>query len=85
MFAPVAQAEAERVLKNDGIMIIGAAGERHLYQLKKAIYDTVHLNDERADLPHNAELLDKRKVSYICQGVNRIFLFFVFFYILWTF
>ena len=78
MFAPVAQSEAERVLKDGGIMIIGAAGERHLYQLKKAIYDTVHLNDERADLPQDTELLDKRKVSYIChidnaEDIRRLF------------
>lgn len=78
MFAPVAQHEAERVLKDDGIMIIGAAGERHLYQLKESIYDSVHLNDERADLPHNAELLDKRNVSYIChidnaEDIRRLF------------
>ena len=78
MFAPVAQSEAERVLKNDGIMIIGAAGDRHLYQLKESIYDTVHLNDERADLPQGAELLDKRNVSYIChidnaEDIRRLF------------
>ncbi len=78
MFAPVAKTEAERVLKDGGIMIIGAAGERHLYQLKESIYDSVHLNDERADLPHNAELLDKRNVSYIChidnaEDIRRLF------------
>ncbi len=70
MFAPVAQAEAERVLKPGGIMIIGAAGERHLYRLKESIYDTVHLNDERADLPQGATLLDKRSVSYMCHIDN---------------
>lgn len=78
MFAPVAQPEAERVLKPCGIMIIGAAGERHLYQLKEAIYDTVHLNDERADLPQGAKLLDKRTVTYMshidnAEDIRRLF------------
>lgn len=64
MFAPVAEAEIARVLKPGGVLIIGAAGSRHLYQLKDAIYDTVRLNDERADLPQNMKLLSKTNVCY---------------------
>lgn len=64
MFAPVAEDEVERVLKNGGYLIIGAAGERHLYDLKEAIYDKVHLNDERADLPQRMKFIDKINVSY---------------------
>jgi 23S rRNA (guanine745-N1)-methyltransferase len=64
MFAPVAEDEALRVLKDGGYLIIGAAGENHLYDLKKAIYDEVHLNDERADLPRKLRFVDKINVSY---------------------
>ena len=64
MFAPVAEDEILRVLKDDGILIIGAAGERHLYDLKSAIYQEVHLNDERADLPQKMKLIDKKNVTY---------------------
>ena len=64
MFAPIAEEECLRVLKNDGILIIGAAGDRHLYDLKAAIYDEVHINDSRADLPTNMELVEKVNVSY---------------------
>lgn len=64
MFAPVAEDEVLRVLKNGGILIIGAAGQRHLYDLKNAIYSEVHLNDERADLPQRLNLIDKLNVSY---------------------
>ena len=64
MFAPIAEEECLRVLKEDGILIIGAAGDRHLYDLKSAIYDEVHLNEPRADLPKSMSLIDKTNVSY---------------------
>lgn len=64
MFAPVAEDEVLRVLKDGGYLIIGAAGENHLYDLKKAIYDEVHLNDERADLPRKMQFVEKINVSY---------------------
>ncbi len=64
MFAPVAEEEILRVLKDGGYLIVGAAGENHLYDLKKAIYDEVHLNDERADLPQKLNFVDKINVSY---------------------
>ena len=64
MFAPVAEDEVLRVLKDGGYLIIGAAGENHLYDLKKAIYDEVHLNDERADLPRKMQFVEKNNVSY---------------------
>lgn len=64
MFAPIAENEIYRILKQDGILIIGAAGVNHLYQLKNAIYDSVVLNTERADLPKNLQLLEKHNLSY---------------------
>ena len=64
MFAPVAEEEITRVLNDNGYLIIGAAGERHLFDLKKAIYTEVRMNDERADLPQNLLLADKINVNY---------------------
>lgn len=64
MFAPVAEIELTRIMKDGGILIIGAAGQRHLYELKEAIYDEVHLNDSREDLPSGMSLIDKTNVSY---------------------
>ena len=60
----IAQDECLRVLKNDGILIIGAAGDRHLYDLKEAIYDEVRINEVRADLPSSMNLLEKSNVKY---------------------
>jgi len=70
MFAPVAENEIYRVLKQDGILIVGAAGVNHLYQLKASIYDSVFLNTERADLPTNLQLLEKTNISYIINIDN---------------
>lgn len=64
MFAPVANDEFLRVLKDNGFLIIGAAGDRHLFDLKEAIYDEVHLNDTRADMPSSMTLIEKTNVTY---------------------
>lgn len=64
MFAPVAEDEVLRILKDGGYLIIGAAGVKHLYDLKEAIYEVVHLNEERADLPRKLSLVDKVNVTY---------------------
>jgi len=70
LFAPIAENEFSRVLKNDGILIIGAAGKRHLYELKEAIYDTAYENEGRRDLPSGFELVSIHKVKYsfVCHG-----------------
>lgn len=65
IFAPCAEAEFSRVLRDGGRLIVVAAGENHLYGLKSAIYDTVHTNEERADLPRQMTLLEKHTVSYV--------------------
>lgn len=78
MFAPVSDDEVHRVTKDGGILIIGAAGKRHLFELKDAIYDEVHLNEEREDLPSGMTLIDKTNVSYKAdinnaEDINRLF------------
>lgn len=70
MFAPISEEETLRILKDDGIFIAGAAGCRHLYDLKDAIYDEVYLNDERADLPKQMTLIDKTTVAYRTEISN---------------
>lgn len=78
MFAPIAEAEAMRVLKNDGVIIIGAAASGHLYELKEAIYDEVRLNEERVDLPSNMAFAEKTNVRYLIdindkEDIKRLF------------
>lgn len=46
LFAPVAGEEFGRVLKEDGTVITVVPGEKHLWELKEAIYDNPYINDE---------------------------------------
>lgn len=47
IFSPVLASEAARVLKPGGALIIAAPGEKHLWELREALYDEVR--------PHQAE------------------------------
>ncbi len=66
IFAPCPEKEFARVLKDGGMLIIAAAGERHLMGLKSAIYDNVYTNEERADMPYEYgfTLIDRATLSY---------------------
>lgn len=44
LFAPYAGEEFHRVLKKDGIMILGIPGENHLIELKNVIYEKPYKN-----------------------------------------
>lgn len=45
MFAPYCKEEYLRVLKSDGIMIMVIPSVNHLWELKKAVYDTPYKNE----------------------------------------
>lgn len=64
IFAPCAEAEYRRVLSDDGVLIVAYAGEDHLMGLKKVMYDSVHKNQERADMPINMELIAQKRVQF---------------------
>lgn len=72
VFAPIAGAEFARVLRPGGLLIVGAAGKRHLWELKQAVYDEVYINEGRRDLPEGFELLESSEVSYsfVSEGEN---------------
>ncbi len=74
VFAPCAEQEYARVLKDDGALIVVGAGEKHLLGLKRAIYDEVYVNEARADLPCSLELIEARTVEdeITVQGRERI-------------
>lgn len=70
LFAPIAEKEYSRVLRDGGLLVVGAAGRRHLYELKAAVYDTPYENEGRRDLPVGFTEIDHRNVSYTfrCAG-----------------
>lgn len=70
LFAPVAEAEFCRVLRSGGVLIVAGAGPRHLYELKGAIYDTPYLNQPRADLPCEMELMHEENLIF-SMDLNR--------------
>ena len=64
VFAPCAEEEYCRVLDDDGVLIVAWAGTDHLMGLKRVLYDTAHINGERADMPQNMSKIDETRVSY---------------------
>lgn len=64
VFAPCAEAEYRRALADSGVLIVVYAGEEHLMGLKRAIYDTAHLNTPRADLPVGMQKVYETRVNY---------------------
>ncbi len=59
IFAPCAESEYARVLKAGGYLFVVGAGKEHLMGLKRAIYDDVYENGERADLPSDMEHIER--------------------------
>ena len=47
IFAPIAEEEICRILKDDGRFILVRPDERHLYELKEAIYEKPYLNEAK--------------------------------------
>ena len=63
VFAPLAPEETARVLKDSGIFICVVPLERHLFSLKKAIYDKPYLNEKPFEALEGFELIDKREIK----------------------
>lgn len=64
VFAPCAEEEYKRVLKENGVLAVVYAGPRHLLGLKEAVYEETHVNEERADMPKNMALIEKQRLEY---------------------
>ena len=59
IFAPCAESEYKRILRDGGYLFVVGAGKEHLMGLKQAIYENVYENGERADLPEAMEHIEK--------------------------
>ncbi|HAR62343.1 MAG TPA: hypothetical protein DCS13_02655 [Candidatus Margulisbacteria bacterium] len=64
IFAPYKEVEFERVLKDNGIIIIVSPGAHHLYGLKKILYESPYLNEENKLTTENLEVINRVKLSY---------------------
>ena len=65
IFAPCAEEEYSRVLRDGGYLFVVGAGREHLMGLKKALYENVYENEERADLPKNMEHVECNHAHYL--------------------
>lgn len=63
VFAPFCGEEFIRVLKPGGIMIMVIPAERHLWQLKCAVYENPYLNEIKDTSIDGFELLDRNRVT----------------------
>lgn len=64
IFAPCAEDEYNRVLRDGGYLFVVGAGKDHLMGLKKVIYNDVYENGQRADLPKNMKHVDRVSSHY---------------------
>ena len=64
MFAPVADNEFHRVLKDGGYLVVVASGKEHLDGLKSVIYDEVYLNDAEQISVEGFDLIERRNLKY---------------------
>ena len=76
LFAPIAEAEFSRVLSDDGVLVVGAAGKRHLIELKEAVYAEAYENEGRRDLPSGFLEVGHESVTYtfVCDDVKSLFM-----------
>lgn len=64
VFAPCAQKEYSRVLKNGGYLLVVCAGPEHLIGLKRALYDKIYINEPRADMPTELMHIGTERLNY---------------------
>ncbi|MBR1823205.1 MAG: methyltransferase domain-containing protein [Ruminococcus sp.] len=64
MFAPYCGGEYLRVLKKGGIMVMAIPSENHLWELKKAIYETPYKNQVKPYELDGFTLADKVRITY---------------------
>ena len=64
IFAPCAEEEYGRILRDGGYLFVVGAGKDHLMGLKRAIYEDTYENGERADLPKNMTMVERSVVRF---------------------
>ena len=64
IFSPLEADEYRRILKDDGLLLRVIPGERHLIELKEAVYDTPYLNPFESGEINGFSVLDNRTIEY---------------------
>ncbi len=71
LFAPYAGTEFQRVLKPNGMMILGIPAARHLMGLKQAIYDTPYENEVKPYELDGFSFVGKRTIEAVILLPNQ--------------
>lgn len=64
MFAPVADSEVFRTLKDDGVLVVCSSGSRHLLEMREVIYTEPRISPPLDRTPEGFEHVDHRSLSY---------------------
>lgn len=64
IFSPYCSGEFQRVLKKGGKMFMAIPSEMHLWELKKAVYDTPYKNEIKPYELEGFELCEKNRITY---------------------
>ena len=64
IFAPDAESEFRRVLRNGGYLIRAVPLEEHLFGLKRAVYNEPYLNPPAQYAPEGFELVERAELRY---------------------
>lgn len=67
LFAPLPDAEARRVLRDGGILLICAAGADHLREMRELLYDDVIPSGGGAAVPHGFEVCESGVTEYAIE------------------
>ena len=77
VFAPVPEEEAARVLCDGGVLIVVSPAERHLYGLKKALYENPTENDAKNPAYNGLSFENVSRLSYTMtlspENASRLF------------
>ncbi|MGL4337862.1 MAG: putative RNA methyltransferase [Turicibacter sp.] len=71
VFAPLAEKEFVRVLKENGKLIVVSPGAHHLFGLKEKLYESPYLNEEDKINFEQFKLIEKTRVRYEIEIDNK--------------
>lgn len=71
IFSPYCGEELRRVLRKDGTMFMAIPSENHLWELKKAVYDTPYKNEVKPYELEGFGLAGKNRITYKFQLDNQ--------------
>ncbi len=64
IYAPSNDAEVQRLLKSEGLLLLVTPGSRHLWQIKEFIYKAVKEHPTEIVLPKEFDLVESQTVSF---------------------